>query len=76
MLGRGMRERPMAQANRICGLATATVAALWLAVSWPGAARARGGDTAKQRSLGFEARITFPDGVRRALDYFNRKAIK
>ena len=59
MLGRGMRERPMAQANRICGLATATVAALWLAVSWPGAARARGGDTAVDAEIVFAVDISY-----------------
>lgn len=31
---------------------------------------ARGGDTALQKKLGFEARITFREGVQRALDHF------
>lgn len=31
---------------------------------------ARGGDTAKQRSLGFEAEIPFPEGIATALEYF------
>lgn len=33
---------------------------------------ARGGDTAFQRSLGFQYTLSFEDGIRRALDYFNR----
>ena len=35
---------------------------------------ARGGDTAKQKALGFEHTIDFRDGVRQALAYFESKA--
>jgi GDP-L-fucose synthase len=34
---------------------------------------ARGGDTAKQKELGFVHSITLRDGIRRALDYLSHK---
>ncbi|MFP5231717.1 MAG: NAD-dependent epimerase/dehydratase family protein [Acidobacteriota bacterium] len=40
----------------------------------PEGVHARGGDTAKQRSLGFEAKIPFRAGIQRALDYHSRRA--
>jgi GDP-L-fucose synthase len=33
---------------------------------------ARGGDTQKQRTLGFKYKIDFATGVKRALDYYSR----
>jgi GDP-L-fucose synthase len=38
----------------------------------PVGVHARGGDTAKQRQLGFQPRIDFRTGVKRALDYYGR----
>ncbi len=37
----------------------------------PAGVFARGGDTAKQKSFGCEAKISFADGIRRALKYFD-----
>ena len=37
----------------------------------PAGVHARGGDTAKQKSLGFEYTMSFKTGVERALDYFS-----
>ncbi|MFH1542636.1 MAG: NAD-dependent epimerase/dehydratase family protein [bacterium] len=34
---------------------------------------ARGGDTAKQHSLGFKHKISFKDGIKRALTYYDEK---
>lgn len=38
----------------------------------PAGVHARGGDTAKQKALGFSYTIDFAAGVRRALDYYSR----
>lgn len=40
----------------------------------PAGVHARGGDTAKQRSLGFEYSISFREGVTRALEYYSKQA--
>lgn len=37
---------------------------------------ARGGDTRKQRALGFVHKIEFADGIRRALDYFGSASLR
>jgi GDP-L-fucose synthase len=36
----------------------------------PAGVHARGGDTAKQKQLGFQYRIAFRDGIERALKYY------
>jgi nucleoside-diphosphate-sugar epimerase len=38
----------------------------------PGGVYARGGDTAKQKELGFKYKIDFPTGIKRALHYYSR----
>ncbi len=38
----------------------------------PAGVHARGGDTAKQKALGFSATIDFATGIKRALDYYTR----
>jgi GDP-L-fucose synthase len=38
----------------------------------PAGVHARGGDTQKQIALGFEYKIDFATGVKRALDYYSR----
>lgn len=40
----------------------------------PSGVHARGGDTAKQHSLGFEYKIDFKSGIARALDYYTRES--
>jgi GDP-L-fucose synthase len=37
----------------------------------PAGVYARGGDTAKQKQLGFEHKIDFKDGIERALKYYS-----
>ncbi len=39
----------------------------------PAGVHARGGDTTKQRELGFHARVAFREGVSAALDYYDRE---
>ena len=38
----------------------------------PAGVHARGGDTMKQRQLGFQARIPFNVGIERALEYYSK----
>ena len=40
----------------------------------PAGVHARGGDTAKQKQLGFEHKIGFKEGISKALAYYSRKA--
>lgn len=55
-------------AAELCGYAPEVVPLS----SMPAGVHARGGDTAKQRELGFTAGIDFRTGVSRALDYYGR----
>ncbi len=38
----------------------------------PAGVHARGGDTTKQKQLGFQYKISFREGIQRALDYYSR----
>jgi GDP-L-fucose synthase len=38
----------------------------------PAGVHARGGDTSKQKQLGFQYQMGFREGIRRALDYYTR----
>jgi GDP-L-fucose synthase len=40
----------------------------------PAGVFARGGDTAKQKQLGFQYKLSFKDGIKKALEYYARKA--
>jgi nucleoside-diphosphate-sugar epimerase len=39
----------------------------------PAGVHARGGDTAKQKQLGFQYKTSFPDGIERALKYYSEE---